>query len=101
MLLELCFGYAIEDHKMRRSLNAEDEQSLQLINYAVAIQWARDVVGEAGPEFSDAVTWCLHHTPESTGIDGLGDRWREDMFAKVVEPLKYCHDQLVAVRGTA
>ncbi|PVH87289.1 hypothetical protein DL98DRAFT_582001 [Cadophora sp. DSE1049] len=97
MLLELCFGVAIEDHKMRRNMPSIDEQSLQVFNYAIAIQWARDVVEEAGPEFSDAVTWCLHHTPESIGADGLEDRWREDMFVKVVEPLKSCHDQLMAV----
>lgn len=96
MLLELCFGTAIEDHKMRRNIPIIDEQSLQVFNYAIAIQWARDVVEEAGPEFSDAVTWCLHHTPESIGADGLEDGWREDMFFKVVEPLKNCHDQLMA-----
>ncbi|KAH8587077.1 hypothetical protein B0O99DRAFT_557149 [Bisporella sp. PMI_857] len=93
MLLELCFGTAIEDHKMRQNLNADDEQSLQLINYAVAIQWVRDVVEEAGPEYADAVTWCLHNVPES----GTEERWREDMFAAVVEKLKYCYDQLVGV----
>jgi hypothetical protein len=93
VLLELCFGTAIEGHKMRRNLNADDEQSLQLINYAVAIQWVRDVVEEARPEYADAVTWCLHNVPES----GTEERWKEDMFAGVLEKLKYCYDQLVGV----
>lgn len=97
MLLELCFGTAIEDYKLRQHMKATDEQTLQLINYAVAIQWTRDVVEEAGPEFSDAITWCLHHTPESSGVEGKDEKWREAMFAKVVEPLKYCHDQLTAI----
>ncbi|KAL5313882.1 hypothetical protein ACEPPN_018305 [Leptodophora sp. 'Broadleaf-Isolate-01'] len=97
MLLELCFGAAIEDHKMRRDMPPVDERWLQVINYDTATKWARDVVEEAGPEFYDAVTWCLHHTPESVGADGLEDEWREDMFVKVVEPLKSCHDQLMAV----
>ncbi|KAH7330211.1 hypothetical protein BKA65DRAFT_480368 [Rhexocercosporidium sp. MPI-PUGE-AT-0058] len=97
MLLELCFGAAIEDHKMRQNMPPVDEQWLQVINYDTATKWARDVVEEAGPEFHDAVTWCLHHTPESVGADGLEDKWREDMFVKVVEPLKNCHDQLIAV----
>ncbi|KAL2067321.1 hypothetical protein VTL71DRAFT_1745 [Oculimacula yallundae] len=97
MLLELCFGAAIEEHKMRRDMPLLNELSLQLVNYATATEWARDVVEEAGPEYSDAVTWCLHHTPESVGADGLEDRWREDMFMKVVEPLKNCHDQLMAI----
>lgn len=57
-------------------MNANDEQTLQLINYAVAIQWAREVVEEAGPEYSDAVTSCLHHTPESSGAEGKDEKWR-------------------------
>ncbi|KAG4435672.1 hypothetical protein IFR05_008838 [Cadophora sp. M221] len=97
MLLELCFGAAIEDHKLRRDMPPVDERWLQVINYDTATKWARDVVEEAGPEFYDAVTWCLHHTPESVGADGLEDKWREDMFVKVVEPLKSCHDQLMVV----
>lgn len=82
---------------MRRDMPPVDERWLQVINYDTATKWARDVVEEAGPEFYDAVTWCLHHTPESVGADGLEDEWREDMFVKVVEPLKSCHDQLMAV----
>lgn len=99
MLLELCFGTAIEEHRLRRIMNVSgnDEQTLQLINYAVAIQWARDVVEEAGPEISDAIYWCLHHTPESG--EGKDEKWREDMFVKVVEPLKGCHDQLMSIGG--
>lgn len=84
---------------MRRNMPLVDEQSLQVLNYGIAIQWVRDVVGEAGLGYSDAVTWCLHHTPESIDADGLEDRWRKDMFVKVVEPLKSCHDQLAGVRA--
>lgn len=50
LLLELCFGTAIEDHRMRRNLNTDDEQLLQVINYGVATKWCRDVVEEAGLE---------------------------------------------------
>ncbi|TVY53885.1 hypothetical protein LCER1_G004426 [Lachnellula cervina] len=98
MLLELCFGSVIEEHKVRRNLSANDEQSLQLINYAVATAWCGDVVEEAGPEYSDAVTWCLHNVPDSGDVEGKEERWREDMYVKVVEPLRYCHDQLLAVQ---
>jgi hypothetical protein len=98
MLLELCFGTAIEDHKLRQNINTSDEQILQLFNYTAAIQWSRDVVEEAGPEYADAITWCLHHIPES-GVEGKDEKWREDMFNKVVEPLKSCHDQLITIKG--
>jgi hypothetical protein len=94
MLLELCLGKAIEEHKVCRNFNATDEQSIQLLHYMAATQWVRDVVEEVGPEYADAVTWCLHNVPESGGAE---DRWREDMFAGVVEKLKYCHDQLVGI----
>ena len=40
----------------------------------------------------------LHHTPESSGVEGK-EKWREDMFVKVVEPLKYCHDRLMTIGG--
>lgn len=99
MLLELCFGIAIEDHKLRQSITTDDEQILQLFNYAAATQWSRDVVEEAGPEYADAIAWCLHHTPESSGVEAKDEKWREDMFVKVVEPLKYCHDQLITIGG--
>jgi len=99
MLLELCFGTAIEDHKLRRNIDTNDEQIIQLFNYTAAVQWAREVVEEAGPEYCDAINWCLHHTPESSGVEGKDEKWREDMFVKVVEPLKYCHDQLVTIGG--
>jgi hypothetical protein len=52
----------------------------------------------SGPRYCDAVNWCLHHTPES-GAEGNDEKWREDMFVKVVEPVKYCHDQLVTIGG--
>jgi len=69
-------------------MNANDEQILQLINYAVALEWARAVVEEAGPEYSDVVTSCLHHMPESGGVEGKDEKWREDMFIKVVEAVE-------------
>jgi hypothetical protein len=33
--------------------------------------------------------------PDGGGTEGKEDKWREDMFIKVVEPLKSCHDLLV------
>lgn len=97
ILLELCFGTAVEDHKLRQSTNASDEATLQVLNYAAATQWARDVAEEAGPEYEDAVSWCLHNVPDSGNVKGKEDRWREDMYVNVVEKLKCCHDKLAAV----
>jgi len=30
-------------------------------------------------------------------LDGKLEKWREELFLKVVEPLKYCYDQLSVV----
>ena len=68
MLLELCFGSAIEDHKLRRNVITSDEQMAQLINYAAATQWARDVVEEAGPE----VCFLLKAFPTVSNLIILG-----------------------------
>lgn len=97
MLLELCFGTPIEEHRICRSMPANTEEMIGLVNYMAATEWLRDVVEEAGPEYSDAVTWCLHYAPESAGADWNKEKWREAMYEKVVGPLKYCHDQLVGV----
>jgi hypothetical protein len=97
MLLELCFGSSIEEHRICRSMPASTEEMADLVNYMAATEWLRDVVEEAGPEYSDAVTWCLYYAPESSGTVGKDDQWREAMFAKVVEPLTYCHDQLTSI----
>jgi hypothetical protein len=35
--------------------------------------------------------------PGSGESDGKLDKWREELFLKVVEPLKYCYKQLSAV----
>ena len=65
---------------------------IQLVHYMAATEWVRDCVDEAWPEYSDCVTWCLHYTLENNGTDVKEDRWREAMYVKVVEPLKYCYD---------
>jgi len=57
MLIKLCFGTAIEDYKGRPKFSGSmDEQMLQVINYVAADKWSRDVVGETGQEYSDAVS---------------------------------------------
>lgn len=76
---------------------ASSEDMAQLVQYMAATEWQRDVATEAGPGYSDAVYWCLHYMPESNDMSGQDNRWRETMYVKVVEPLKYCHDQFTVV----
>ncbi|KAI9050907.1 hypothetical protein LZ554_005021 [Drepanopeziza brunnea f. sp. 'monogermtubi'] len=99
ILLELCFGKVVEDHTLSSDLGmaAADDKRLQFLKYCVATEWLKEVVEEAGPEYANAVNWCLHHDPGSTGADGVEERWREVMFSNVVEPLRRCRDLLIAV----
>ncbi|KAM3550099.1 hypothetical protein ARSEF4850_008513 [Beauveria asiatica] len=107
MLLELCFGTALEEHETRKRYNyhpaSPEEASVAaadpFLDTAAALEWFQRVAEEAGPEFADAIDWCLKNMPGSGEFDGKLDRWREELFAKVVLPLKYCYDQFVAVRN--
>jgi hypothetical protein len=48
MLLELCFGKTIEECRHWPNMTAPNEAMLQVLNYATADAWSRDVVEEAG-----------------------------------------------------
>jgi hypothetical protein len=97
MLLELCFGQAIEDtaawKKQFGSMNKCDEQGKEFLYYSVADNWCGRVLGEAGPEYMGAINWCLHHVSYG-GADEEEDAWRDDMLRRVVGPLRDCHGYL-------
>lgn len=100
MLLELCFDTALEEYGprmgySRSSASEETEKTTAdlFLDVAAAFEWSEHVAAEAGPEFSDAITWCLTTVPASSGHTNQPDRWRDELFEKVVLPLKYCCDQ--------
>ncbi|KAH6861234.1 hypothetical protein B0T12DRAFT_404359 [Alternaria alternata] len=87
-LLELCFGLPLESTYYRKLLGPGDAVSAPLLDCAAAIQWSKLVSDEAGPEFADAIDWCLRAKECSDGT------WRKDIWTKVVEPLSECHKQV-------
>lgn len=101
MLLELCFDTALEEYGprmeyVRQTPRTEETKKTTadlFLDVAAAFEWSEHVAAEAGPEFSDAVTWCLTTTPNSGGQGRQPDAWRDELFEKVVQPLKYCCDQ--------
>ena len=99
LLLELCFGIALEDHEIRRNFVSLDGQPNPGLDLVAAMQWCdRYANDEAGPEFAGAIHWCLRNpTARTMGANEQG--WREELFTQVVEPLQYCHKQLVAAVG--
>ena len=64
MLLELLFGYTLEEHELWQQLGFSDKQN-SLHRLMIARQWADEVEGEAGADFSGAVMWCLNESPMS------------------------------------
>ncbi|KAK3314613.1 hypothetical protein B0H66DRAFT_605559 [Apodospora peruviana] len=88
VLLELCFGKALEDQPYRKTLPpGRTEEEKAVFDVVAARDWQYDVEEEAGREYFEAVSWCLG------GI--RPDRWRQDMLRCVVEPLQRCRDFLV------
>lgn len=97
MLLELCFGTALEDHDTRQKYSISKQAPNPYLDLAAALEWCLRAVEEAGPEFADAILWCLYNIPGNGEANGKLERWREELFVKVVEPLQYCYDQFRAV----
>ncbi|KAK3073075.1 hypothetical protein LTR53_005652 [Teratosphaeriaceae sp. CCFEE 6253] len=88
MLMELLFGVGLEAHELWLSPGFADNKSKPLFRQMVAREWADSVDGEAGPDMSAAVMWCLNESP--TTLEG--DQWRRDLAHKVVLPLQNCCD---------
>ncbi|CAG8974902.1 hypothetical protein HYALB_00006686 [Hymenoscyphus albidus] len=97
MLLELCFGTALEDHQLRKKYPSSSTPNM-FSDKAAALEWSHRAVEEAGPEFADAILWCLHNMPGSGESDNKLEKRREELFVKVVEPLKYCCDRFNTAR---
>lgn len=96
LLIELCFGTALEDHEMRRQYQSSVGQQnvppdlAATLDLAVALEWSRSVCGEAGETYAHAVNWCLR----GQRAGAKDDKWREELFANVVRPLQSCHEQM-------
>lgn len=84
-LLELCFGNVIEDHPKRPKLPPElDTAEVKTaLDAQAAACWLKDVTEEAGPDFTNAIGWCL--SKHLTLHDKSG--WRQEMLKQVVWPL--------------
>jgi hypothetical protein len=87
-LLELCFGVALEATEFRKQLPIGDEILAPLFDYTAAIQWSRLVCEEAGPEFAEAIEWCLYAKTLSD------NNWRKELWQHVIIPLEACHKQV-------
>jgi hypothetical protein len=82
VLLELCFGERLEDRPdLTKAANGN--------RLLAALEWHKEVVGETGTDYAQAVSWCL------TGHQALQpDKLRQGMFANVVKPLEKIYSHL-------
>ena len=89
MLLELCFGEAIEDQPIRSKYMSPDGQPNDMTDFCTAQHWLEnDALGEGGPEYSEAIRRCLFCAfgPRSTDLEN--DELRAAIYSEVVEPLE-------------
>ncbi|ETS80776.1 hypothetical protein PFICI_08305 [Pestalotiopsis fici W106-1] len=85
LLLELCFGRPIEDHRSRKGITLGDGQARAALDFVVAWTWHREVNDEAGDDYADAVKWCLTCCKSAP----VGN-WRKEMIENVIAPLERC-----------
>ncbi|RYO75319.1 hypothetical protein DL764_010489 [Monosporascus ibericus] len=86
MILELIFGYNIEDCAFRRDYFGRDDRPTDQTDISTAKKWAKGVLGETGATIDDAVRRCLDCSfgPKPN----FGDiRFRESVYQGVIRPL--------------
>lgn len=90
ILLELCFGIPIESqpgwskHGLASMTKEDPERSFFL--EVIARKWSQQVGEEAGPEYFEAVDWCLRFNR----LPGQKRGWRNDLVQTVVANLECC-----------
>ncbi|RKU48929.1 hypothetical protein DL546_009133 [Coniochaeta pulveracea] len=90
VLLELCFGKLLKDQPCRRKLpDGANELEKKVFDYMAAREWHQEVNEEAGPDYADAVAWCLWGNRSCPP-----ELWRRKMLEEVVQPLEQCRQYL-------
>lgn len=90
VLLELCFGYRLEEHKMWNKPGYAALKNDPMIRQTIACEWLDEVPGEAGQDYADAVHWTLRQAPAVL----KDDKWREEFARNVVQPLQRYYEYL-------
>ncbi|KAJ4219275.1 hypothetical protein NW760_012614 [Fusarium oxysporum] len=90
ILLELCFGKVLEQQPCRKKWpDGRDAREVAGFNLLAARDWQCQVPEEAGPDYAEAVGWCL-----DKGKSRPPERWRKDMLQSVIHPLQRCREYL-------
>ena len=87
ILLELCFGQALEDHPRRHEYFGPEGQINDFTDRITACKWAEDVLGEGGFEFHNAIQRCLKYAWGPRDADFVSDDFKNDIYVDVIQPL--------------
>ena len=90
LLLELCFGKPLDQHVLWDQPGFAMAKTNPIMRGFVALDWLKDVEGEAGEQYANAVRYCLQEAPTSL----KDEKWRIDFAQSVVWPLQQCHESM-------
>jgi hypothetical protein len=90
LLLELCFGKPLDQHVWWQQPAFTTMKTNPAVRQFVAQEWLKDVEGEAGEQYANAVRFCLQQAPTSL----KDEKWRVDFAQSVVWPLQQCHESM-------
>ena len=74
LLLELCFGKMLDEHELWKQAGFSAAKTNPIMRHFVACEWSKDVDGEAGEQYANAVRFCLHQGPAVL----QNDKWSTD-----------------------
>jgi hypothetical protein len=90
LLLELCFGKPLDQHVLWQQPGFAMAKTNPMMRHFVAHEWLKDVEGEAGEQYANAVRYCLQQAPAALN----DEKWRTDFAESVVWPLQQCHESM-------
>lgn len=88
LLLELCFGQALEEQPLWKHRLGSNRQPNRFTDREAAQEWQQSVLGESGEWYSTAVQRCLTCAFGTTSIDLADPELSQAIHDNVVEPLR-------------
>lgn len=87
LLLELCFGEAIENQQsLRKAHLSSDGKALEGTDYLCAIDWL-EMVAEEEPKMEPIIRWCIF-CPLNGKLNWEDTTFTQAVYACVVQPLE-------------
>ena len=88
LLLELSFGYAIEDHTKRTAYLGPDGKPNTFTDMATARDWQKDAMPQSGLKYAEAVRKCILCAFSQPKADLSDLEFQNAVYSEVIEPLE-------------